>query len=304
MPKLFDYKFLITLGLSLVVYFLYREVENLNKRVSQLETKKIETNNNKKLIDLPPPPPSQLPKSQNEELSKLDKDNNQDNNQDNNNQKLVTKEVTQDNFNSSNSNNQVLVVPNNSNESTKKVEDEELVNGDETTVEEYSNEHIDHSIEHTHELYSHDNLNTDSHNIDSLMVDSILDMVKPDQTNEENVKEIKEAPVSNDVSGESNHVSEVSEQNKPSEQKNASEQKDASEASEQKNASEVKETNNHSDSIEELTMLPKINLESLLKMKVDELQEKANELGITITINGKKKKKADLANDIFEKLKN
>ena len=58
MPKLFDYKFLITLGLSLIVYFLYKEVETLNKRIAVLESKTITpVLPKKKLIDLPPPPP-------------------------------------------------------------------------------------------------------------------------------------------------------------------------------------------------------------------------------------------------------
>ena len=63
MIKLFDYKFLITLGLSLVVYFLYREVDILNKRVATLEKgDKVEKNTNKpkKLIELPPLPNNDL----------------------------------------------------------------------------------------------------------------------------------------------------------------------------------------------------------------------------------------------------
>ena len=35
--KIFDYKFLILLGLSLVVYFIYREVEYLRTKVDKLE---------------------------------------------------------------------------------------------------------------------------------------------------------------------------------------------------------------------------------------------------------------------------
>ena len=35
--KFFDYKFMIMLGLTMVVYFLYREIDTLNKRVSALE---------------------------------------------------------------------------------------------------------------------------------------------------------------------------------------------------------------------------------------------------------------------------
>lgn len=37
--KLFDYKFLILLGLTLVVYFIYREILDLKSKVSSIETK-------------------------------------------------------------------------------------------------------------------------------------------------------------------------------------------------------------------------------------------------------------------------
>ena len=36
--KFFDYKFLILLGLTLVVYFIYREVEFLRSKVNKIET--------------------------------------------------------------------------------------------------------------------------------------------------------------------------------------------------------------------------------------------------------------------------
>ena len=37
--KLFDYKFLILLGLTLVVYFIYREILDLKTKISTLENK-------------------------------------------------------------------------------------------------------------------------------------------------------------------------------------------------------------------------------------------------------------------------
>lgn len=52
MARVFDYKFMIIIGLSLIVYFLYREVEILNIRISKLENINIK----KELIELPPPP--------------------------------------------------------------------------------------------------------------------------------------------------------------------------------------------------------------------------------------------------------
>lgn len=190
MPKLFDYKFLITLGLSLVVYFLYKEVDTLNKRVALLESTHREQLKNtikpivKKQIELPPPPiPSSIPSIPQED------NNNNDNN----------------------------------------------------TIEEYSNEQNDL-------LYSHDMLNTNTNEQDTLMVDSIVNMV-----NEED-KVLSESD---------NNIVNI-----------------------------INNVNN-------------ITLESLLKNKLDELQEMATELNINIlTESGKKKKKVDLANEIFDKKTN
>ena len=48
--KLFDYKFLILLALTLVVYFIFREVLDLRKKIDKLQTN-IDDLNNKKLIE-------------------------------------------------------------------------------------------------------------------------------------------------------------------------------------------------------------------------------------------------------------
>ena len=281
MPKLFDYKFLITLGLSLVVYFLYREVENLNKRVAHLESKKIENtdNNKKKLIELPlPPPPTSLY------------------------QENTLVQEKQIHLPSSDIQMQPINRP-------SILEESELPHENDETVEEYSNEHIDHSIQNTNEIYSHDNLNSDSHNIDSLMVDSILNMVKKDDNEdtpnklnvsynkimtennsnnlqdnnnllENNLLENDNEPIVTNISTESN----ITELDIPNQDDNNQEKLEDSET------------------IEDVNILPKVSLDSLLKLKLDELQEKANDLGLTITLNGKKKKKADLANEIFDKI--
>ena len=60
--KFIDYKFIIVLGLSIAVYFLYREIEQLNKRLHTLENKKmLELDNNEPdmLLELPPSPINQ-----------------------------------------------------------------------------------------------------------------------------------------------------------------------------------------------------------------------------------------------------
>ena len=44
--KIFDYKFLILLGLTVIVYFLYRELENVKKKLLKL------TKDNDKMLQL------------------------------------------------------------------------------------------------------------------------------------------------------------------------------------------------------------------------------------------------------------
>lgn len=49
--KIFDYKFIILLGLTLVVYFIYREVEYLRSKINKIEKEmSLSTNNTDKII--------------------------------------------------------------------------------------------------------------------------------------------------------------------------------------------------------------------------------------------------------------
>ena len=223
MSKIFDYKFLIILGLSLVVYFLYREVDLLTKRVSRLEINKPElAQNTRQFIDLPPPPSEEdVTTSSKSSTSKSSKKSSQ-------------KSSKKSSVKSINKSSEHFEVHNTMNEALNQQPDTDLnnaifnaaINNDETidmhrTVEEYSNENEP-------KLYSHDTLDTNTNENDSLLVDSLINMVKED---------------------------------KP-----------------------VKRT-----------------LEELLKLKLDELQNIALANNIDITINGKKKKKADLAKQIYDR---
>jgi hypothetical protein len=230
--KIFDYKFLLTLGLSLIVYFLYREVDILTKRVIVLENtkekKKIE------LIELPQAP---------------EETNIQDNEQ------LQMLEI-------------IL-------EKAKKSETK--------MVEEYSNDN--------HNIYSHDNLHTNTNDNDTLMVESILNMVKDDI---------------NQVSEQIEQVEQV-EKIEPIEPIEQIEQIEHIEQIEESLESE--NINNNVESSDESNIIlfkdnnsNKISLETLNKKKLDELQELASKYNIEINYeNGKKKKKSDLAQEIFNK---
>ncbi len=226
MIKLFDYKFLITLGLSLVVYFLYREVDILNKRVAALEKTNKDTKP-KKLIELPPPPPDEIPETKNE------------------------------------------------------------------LVEEYSNDGIDNA-----NIYSHDNLETNSNDHDTLMVDSILNMVRAETPKVENSKVSSTTEKTNPTKLSETSV-EKSETNNSSD---SAVHIKTEETTEQSATIEENENNNDTVSEQEVKLVKttKFSMDALNKKKLDELQELATTYGIDINNeNGKKKRKVDLAQEIF-----
>ena len=135
--KFVDYKFMILIGLSLAVYFLYREIEILNKRVIRLETvplKEHTTNTDTKLIN------DTVPISNN-----------------------IIEEQFEEQFEETSLNNIVEL------EIVKSLSDDQM-------VEEYSND--------SSEIYSNNMTTTE---IDTLMVDSLVNLVEVPQTNDINI---------------------------------------------------------------------------------------------------------------------
>ncbi len=221
MPRMFDYKLIMMLGLSIVVYFLYREIEHLNKRVSELE--------------------------KTSSLSEIKSCRKQD----------VTMPSSKEQNDMKETINQV----------NNLMQDLENTN----TIEEYSNEHD--------KIYSHDNLETNTNEQDSLMVDSLINMINIPQLNEDN-HEI------------SSHIKQSSEHNTEHDTEHNTEH-NTEQKSEQK--SEHNTEHNSENTVKKYTM------DELSKLKLDELHNIANEKNININIdNGKRKKKADLAKEIFE----
>jgi hypothetical protein len=248
--KIFDYKFLLTLGLCLIVYFLYREIDILTKRVATLEQSK--EKNNIELINLPPPPSET-------------------------NNEIIMKQIILDKSNAKQTEQQMV---------EKQMVEQQMVEQqmvEQQMVEEYSN---DNNVN----IYSHDNLHTNTNDHDTLMVESILNMVK-DELDNNNIIEIDvniEPVVStNEVSEHNVHIVD----------------KHNNEVEEPTLVEHIEESDNDSDMvlIKENTS-NKLSLESLNKKKLDELQELASKYNIEINNeNGKKKKKADLAEEIFNK---
>jgi hypothetical protein len=238
MKKLFDYKFLITLGLSLIVYFLYREVEILNKRIIVLErTTKNETVVSKKLIELPLPP-------QEEKKTKLNE-----------------------------------------------------------MVEEYSNEETVRN-----NIYSHDNLETNTNEQDTLMVDSILNMVKIDSNktsiSEHNTEQSSLLHSSSSSSEKEHVITPINDKLSSS----VSVEVDApnneivlSPSEEEAREEEAREEEAREEELLVKLVKTHLSLDALNKKRLDDLQELANNYNIDIHINGKKKKKSDLALEIFNK---
>jgi hypothetical protein len=222
--KLFDYKFLITLGLCLMVYLLYKEIDLLSKRITQLELEKA------------------VPKKCNIASPSLIEAKVED--------EIVNKTVEE---------------PQKSNK----------------MVEEYSNDN---------NIYSHDNLNTNTNDQDTMMLESILDMV--------NSKENDASGLQHDSESSDKEIVELSIQEDMEEINNIDE--------ENKEVNEVNRPNEEHTSSEEIKLIKqsesKLSLDALNKKKLDELHELASKYNIDINNEqGKKKKKAELADEIFNK---
>ncbi len=205
MARIFDYKFVIILGLSLIVYFLYREVEQLNKRVCALESNDIE------------------------QLDQCEQ---------------------------------------------PKIDMEVVVINKDNMVEEYSNDTHTTSTSNTN-IYSHDILNTNTNDIESVGIESIINMVKDEPVQlvaqESMPTELNNEKTTNDVIDE---IISISKSPSPS----------------PKEDDIILGTNEN-------------NLENLMKLKLSELQYMATNMGINLNVeNGKKKKtKTELANEILNK---
>jgi hypothetical protein len=270
MIKLFDYKFLITLGLSLVVYFLYREVEQLNKRVSVLESKEHMQNNEtpkkiKKLIDLPPPPIDEI-----KTIS-----------QNNNNTEAV--DIQMDSV--------IIVKTINENHDNQ--------DNHSQTVEEYSNDNSENVVNsnknESEHIYSHDNLNTNTNEQDTQLVESIQNMIK---------QESHESQESQDEANDNKDLGSVTSPT-PTHHNDDNDNHQESIEILQENENNNIEVVQSEELINDVSIINKKDtLDNLSKKKLDELIEIANSLNININnTNGKRKKKAELIQDITNSVK-
>ncbi len=282
---------MLILGLSMVVYFIYREIEQINKRVVNLENKNapqvIESLNNvNKNFVLPLPLPPAPPKDS------------------------INIPISIDTYSN---------LPKNLNRNSNK-NNEKLMG----TVEEYSNEIL---------IYSNDMINTNTNEQDTLMVESIVDMTKKVETTTDTDSD---SDINDESDSNSDDPSETSSSDECSEhlsEDNSSSPLDNSKIIAKSSSTVVvkvdspkkedqpetqpenKPEDQHEDQPENKPEEPvvisanktsnTIQRSELSKMKVIELQEMAVADKINIMIEGtnKKKTKAQLVEEIFNKKK-
>jgi uncharacterized protein YunC (DUF1805 family) len=163
------------LGLSLVVYFLYREVDILNRRLASVESQILgepleNTSNKPKLqIRLPTPPPNERTDEYTNEYT------NEHTNEHTNER---TNEYTNEYLDNINENTNQKYIENVILDGSIEADE---VNETHNTVEEYSNEQ--NNTTDIAQLYSHDRMDSITNEQDTLMVDSIVDMVNDTKNN-------------------------------------------------------------------------------------------------------------------------
>ena len=284
MSKIFDYKFLIILGLSLVVYFLYREVEFLNKRVAKLETNTMAIEGpaqgpKPQMIDLPPPP-----SDEDEYISSITEE-------------INTNETFHDNQEKDSSNKSFSNSPNRS--STK------------------SSSKSSNSPKRSSPKRSSPNSPNSPNSPKSPIkttIDNIIDRTIAETLHQSNDNKLNNAILMSTV----NNNDENEELNPTAEELNGTVEEYSNENVNVEHiyshdGLDSNTLDNDSLMIDSIVNMVKENdnmiceipqkkhtVESLTKMKLDELQEMATKLNINInTENGKKKKKSDLASEIL-----
>ena len=296
--KFVDYKFIIVLGLSIAVYFLYREIEQLNKRLHTLENKKmLELDNNEPdmLLELPPSPINQRSPAINPA--------NIQSNGINSANPIKELKHSSDKMNVINIpidlNNKIIPpIP------IVKVKQsnftlEEQLND---TLEEFSNEHC---------IYSNDMTDNNIEN-DKKLVDSIINMTNIYNDSDSSISnKLEVVKLSNKL--DILHLS--SDSNSEEDDLHASDKSNSIKSNESVKSNSIKSNesklivveNNIIDTLSidlvENNLLQKNNLNLLLKLKLTELQELAttNNIVLHIEATNKKKTKLQLAQEIFDK---
>lgn len=277
--KLFDYKFLILLALTLVVYFIFREVLDLRKKINTLKDKvehledqpSKQINNENNLIDNKKPV-FQIPLPKNHNQLKV----------------IETKNLEPVSI-VNNSDNKECTTPNLVHNKLSTIEENKK---NSETEEEAESENVERLA-----IYSNDNHEEDDNysleDSSELNTQEILNNLS-DTTSEKNDEKKKNLLVQTEGNTINNFDIE------------SQEEKNSLTSEELDNILDVKIENNviltsEAKSDESKVSLSASNISTLMKLKLSQLQCLAEEKNIEITgSNGKKKTKSELAKEISE----
>jgi hypothetical protein len=311
--KIFDYKFLILLGLTLVVYFLYRELENVKKKVKELkEISNINSSNQLKYNN-------KLNENMEDEfqIPLPQKPNENDNMNESNN-------LNEDNLlienNLSNENKLLIDSNNNSHENLEK-NNKKIINIEINNKEELNLENNESNDSEQIDIYSNDIESNNNEKKKHKMVgnEGIDDRLNLDnysndnsETSEDLFSPTKELSVNYDSSEEHLDVKNENKENESNEHESNESESNENESNEHEsneNESNENESNEKKNNLDNMDFDNKNdienNIKTLVKNKLPELQDLAQQNNISTkkNIDGKMKNKTklELATEISQK---
>ena len=304
--KFFDYKFLILLGLTLVVYFIYREVEFLRSKVNKIET---ELNQKKltnesvapKMIESVKKPVLQLPSVKNNIQSKSPE---KVINLDLVSQSLqVPKQIPLD---KSSSHQELYSSSSDDAYTSSEEQDDNTTTEVETETESESSKHLAIYSNDNEQFDSAQNSLIDSVEANKLNLKSTMDDIINDLSSEsEKSNKSKQQEIDDIIMEKEKQLSEMS--SKSSEQSHKSDQNelklDESKEVELKLAESKENESKLAESRENESKLAESKENELNELKLADIKNMASKLGITLSrkINGqqKSKTKQELIQDIL-----
>ena len=265
--KLFDYKLILLIALTFVIYFMYRELQSLNQRVDNVE-KKVDDESLKR-VEKEQPKFIDFNKHQNNELEFIPES-----------QEVDQISFTNNNLEKKNTDLNSILPNKSCTISTEDEDSEELQIMNQNNILE---------AEDAVEIYSNDNIEDISSQKTSISEDMIIEDDDINQVNriveDINLTPSSESPILEMIVGDDNNlILDENIQNKPEKEQSDEKEKIASQKISDENEEETKIV---------------FNVDNLVKTKkLNELKSLATNLNIELRSNGKAKTKKQLAQDI------
>lgn len=308
--RFFDYKFLILLGLTLVVYFIYREIEHLREKVHKLETDII--NNNKLLESINNTKPL---------LTEKNNNSTEKNNTPKVSPKIISIDLMSTTADANLTNVKQNISPLVSAPINAKLSEYDSESDTTTSISEsskhlaiYSNdneqfEEVQNSLMESVEA-NKNNLTFDYDEIENSNFKNTIEAIMNNLSSE--ADDGHKSPIDEIIEEKEKQLSEMSKTNSPVQNKNVgNEEENKSVSKEEENKSVSKEEVNRNSACEKEEMKKESNgldNQTLNNMKLPEIKKLAEQYKITISkkINGqqKLKNKTELITEILNKLKN